>query len=49
MTSFREKVGYPKQSGVDQTWRAGWPKSADMFIQLVEDKLSKHVFNDFCA
>ena len=36
INSFKNKVGYPKQPA-NQSWRAGWPKSADLFLKLVED------------
>ena len=36
--NFRKKVGYKHDSaGADQSWRAGWPKYADRFLELVED------------
>ena len=40
--TFREKVGYPNQTPApNKSWRAGWPKSADMVLKLIED-MNRH-------
>ena len=35
--SLREKVGFPGQV-VSQVWRSGWPKSAVMMLQMIQDR-----------
>jgi hypothetical protein len=34
--SYRKKCGYPNNLVKDQTWRAGWPESAEAYFRLVE-------------
>ncbi|CAE6969779.1 unnamed protein product [Symbiodinium sp. CCMP2592] len=34
---FRKKFGYPRESEVDLSWKAGWPASADLLIPLLQD------------
>jgi hypothetical protein len=36
LESYRFKCGYPNNLVKDQTWRAGWPESADAYFRLVE-------------
>ena len=35
--AFRAAMGYTNGDLPDQTWRAGWPQSADAFMSIVED------------
>ena len=44
-TDFRSKMGYPDDlggvNGPDLTFRAGWPPSAEQFLQIIEARHSK--------
>ena len=35
---FREKVSVPGTQASNLAWRAGWPESAVVFLELIEDR-----------
>lgn len=37
-SSFRDKMGYKNSTQLpDLSWKAGWPRSADLMLALIED------------
>ena len=39
--AFRRKVGFP-DSPADLSWKAGWSRSADHVMQLIQDRGAIH-------